>query len=214
MRPFTITLSIFTGHISTIHLLQAADSLALSGRRSCCFVGPSTLYSRPSWEPMRFVYVVFRRSALLVREWIPLGESLLSGKWTGVVPPVLLWRGYHAPVRSTYANLHLLEKLHKGYFHFQFAICLVSFSSKAAVKQNAVEHIPVMRPLFLVFDNDTESYSQVINFLSLCAEWSKWLSLTGVRVHVWWRSAGGTSSRAWLHSLDRLLAWTRNMGLF
>ena len=108
-------------------------------------------------------------------KWIPLGESLLSGKWTGVVPPVLLWRGYHAPVWSAYSNLHLLEKLHKGYFHFQFASCPVSFSSKTAVKQNAVEHTPVMRPLFLVFDNDTESYSQVINFLSLWADffWMK-----------------------------------------
>ena len=37
-------------HMSTIHILhlQAAASLALSGRRSCCFVGPSTLSSHPS----------------------------------------------------------------------------------------------------------------------------------------------------------------------
>jgi len=37
--------------------------------------------------------------------------------------------------------------------------------TKTAVKQNAVEHIPVMRPLFLVFDNDTESYSQEYEYM-------------------------------------------------
>jgi len=37
--------------------------------------------------------------------------------------------------------------------------------TKAAVKQNAVEHIPVMRPLFLVFDNDTQSYSQDYEYM-------------------------------------------------
>ena len=33
--------------------------------------------------------------------------------------------------------------------------------TKAAVKQNAEEHIPVMRPLFLMFENDTEAFNQV-----------------------------------------------------
>ena len=32
------------------------------------------------------------------------------------------------------------------------------------MRQNSVEHTPVMRPLFLVFDNDTQSYSQVLHF--------------------------------------------------
>ena len=145
-----------------------------------------------------------------------MSHFLFSGKWTGVIPPVLLWRRYHAAVWSAYTNLHFLEELHKGNLLFQFPISLNSFPSKAAVKQNAVEHIPVMRPLFLVFDNDTQSYSQVLNFPSLCpdlSEWYKCLSLTGLRVHVWRRFVGGTSSRAWFHCLDCLLARTRNMGL-
>ena len=33
--------------------------------------------------------------------------------------------------------------------------------TKAAVKQNADLHIPVMRPLFLMFENDTEAFNQV-----------------------------------------------------
>merc|ERR1712179_300537 len=37
--------------------------------------------------------------------------------------------------------------------------------TKAAVRQNSVEHTPVMRPLFLVFDNDTQSYSQDYEYM-------------------------------------------------
>jgi len=37
--------------------------------------------------------------------------------------------------------------------------------TKAAVRQNAIEHTPVMRPLFLIFDNDTESYSQDYEYM-------------------------------------------------
>ena len=34
---------------------------------------------------------------------------------------------------------------------------------QAAVQQNTDQHTPVMRPLFLMFDNDTESFTQVEN---------------------------------------------------
>ena len=47
---------------------------------------------------------------------------------------------------------------------FTFNSCLVPFSSKAAVKENTVDHTPVMRPLFLMFENDTQSYYQVLSF--------------------------------------------------
>ena len=46
----------------------------------------------------------------------------------------------------------------------------ISPPKKAAVRQNAVEHTPVMRPLFLMFDNDTQSYSQVLK--SYISYWS------------------------------------------
>ena len=37
--------------------------------------------------------------------------------------------------------------------------------TKAAVRQNAVEHIPVMRPLFLMFEDDAESFSQDYEYM-------------------------------------------------
>jgi len=37
--------------------------------------------------------------------------------------------------------------------------------TKAAVKQNAEEHIPVMRPLFLMFENDTEAFNQDYEYM-------------------------------------------------
>jgi len=37
--------------------------------------------------------------------------------------------------------------------------------TKAAVKENAVDHTPVMRPLFLMFENDTQSYYQDYEYM-------------------------------------------------
>ena len=35
--------------------------------------------------------------------------------------------------------------------------------TRAAVRQNAAQHIPVMRPLFLMFEDDPQSFLQVIS---------------------------------------------------
>ena len=40
-------------------------------------------------------------------------------------------------------------------------VALAANYTRAAVRQNAAEHTPVMRPLFLMFEDDPESFVQV-----------------------------------------------------
>ena len=209
-------MSILTGHMLMIHILQAAASLALSEPRSCCFVGPSTLSSHPSWEPMRFVCVVFRRSALLLSEflWVSLycqGNEPESFHQFYSDEDTMLQFGRLTQIFTSLKNYTKVT--------FTFNLPVVQFHFPPRLQWNKTQW-SISRSCDLSSLSLTMTLSRIprlsIFFLSeqISFEWNKCLSLTGVRVHVWWWSAGGTSSRAWPHCLDRLLAWTRNMGLF
>ena len=145
-----------------------------------------------------------------------------SGKWTRVVPPVLLRRGHNAAVWSAHTNIHRLEKLHKGCIHFQFlssSLLLKGCSEREhsgshPCHATSLPHVWKWHSIIL----SGSQFSFVIFYASF--GWNELISqyeykicfLTGLRIHVWGGSVGGASSGAWPHCLACILARTRDMG--